>query len=124
MIRLGRGASLLVAFSLLTSAATASAECAWVVWQETSGMSDRSDYFSEWGVSLASSSEQECRRAAAEQLRARETMLRQPGPNKKTPDVKVEGPYVTHTFTGGLLSYRYVCLPDTVDPRGPKGGTR
>ena len=48
-------------------------------------------------------------------------MLRQPGPNKKTPDVKVEGPYVTVTFTGGLMSYRYECLPDTVDPRGPQG---
>jgi len=33
MIRLARIASLLVAFSLLTSAATAYAECAWVLWQ-------------------------------------------------------------------------------------------
>jgi len=32
MTRAARGASLLVAFSLLTSAATASAECAWVLW--------------------------------------------------------------------------------------------
>ncbi len=32
MMRRGRRASLLVAFSLLTSAATASAECAWVLW--------------------------------------------------------------------------------------------
>jgi hypothetical protein len=32
MMRLGRRASLLVAFSLLTSAATAHAECAWVLW--------------------------------------------------------------------------------------------
>jgi len=31
-MRLTRQASLLVAFSLLTSAATAHAECAWVVW--------------------------------------------------------------------------------------------
>jgi hypothetical protein len=32
MRRLGRRASVLVAFSLLVSAATAYAECAWVVW--------------------------------------------------------------------------------------------
>ncbi len=32
MTRLARRATLLVAFSLLTSAATASAECAWVLW--------------------------------------------------------------------------------------------
>ena len=31
---LARSASLLVAFSLLTSTATAHAECAWVLWQE------------------------------------------------------------------------------------------
>jgi hypothetical protein len=105
---------------LLTSAATAHAECAWVLWQEISGVSS-SGYSSEYGISLASSSEQECRREAAAQLRARETMLRQPGPNKKTPDVKIEGPYVKYTFEGGILNYRYVCLPDTVDPRGPKG---
>src|SRR6266545_3481110 len=35
MMRLGRRASLLVAFSLLTSAATAYAECAWVLWTQT-----------------------------------------------------------------------------------------
>src|SRR2546427_14149 len=34
MMRLGRRASLLVAFYLLASAATASAECAWVLWTE------------------------------------------------------------------------------------------
>ena len=32
MTRLGRRASLLVAFSLLAAAATAYAECAWVLW--------------------------------------------------------------------------------------------
>ncbi len=32
MMRLGRRASLLVAFYLLTSAATAHADCAWVLW--------------------------------------------------------------------------------------------
>ena len=35
MTRLARRASLLVAFSLLTSAATAYAECAWVMWSRT-----------------------------------------------------------------------------------------
>src|SRR5947209_9892530 len=35
MIRLARRASLLVAFYLLASAATASAECAWVLWEDT-----------------------------------------------------------------------------------------
>jgi hypothetical protein len=34
MMRLGRGALLLVALFLLTSAATTSAECAWVMWSK------------------------------------------------------------------------------------------
>ena len=34
MMRLGRRASLLVAFGLLTSAATTYAECAWVLWED------------------------------------------------------------------------------------------
>ena len=33
-MQLGRRASLLVALSLLVSSATASAECAWVLWQQ------------------------------------------------------------------------------------------
>ena len=33
MMRLGRRATLLVAFSLLTSTATAYTECAWVLWE-------------------------------------------------------------------------------------------
>ena len=36
MMRLARRASLLVSFYLLTSAATAYAECAWVLWSEDS----------------------------------------------------------------------------------------
>jgi len=48
MMRLARKASLLVAFSLLTSAAAAYAECAWVLWAEVlmSGSSGSS-----WGGS-------------------------------------------------------------------------
>ena len=37
MVRLARRASLLVAFCVLTSAATAHAECAWVLWSASSG---------------------------------------------------------------------------------------
>jgi hypothetical protein len=38
MMRLGRWASLLVAFSLLASVATASAECAWVLWYRVAAL--------------------------------------------------------------------------------------
>jgi hypothetical protein len=38
MMRLGRRATLLVVLSLLTSAATAHAECTWVLGQKVEGM--------------------------------------------------------------------------------------
>jgi hypothetical protein len=41
MTRLLRSATLLVALSLLTSTATAYAECAWVLWQERPALSKR-----------------------------------------------------------------------------------
>ncbi len=41
MIRHTRRASVLIAFCVLTSAATASAECAWVLWTERPTRSDQ-----------------------------------------------------------------------------------
>jgi len=86
-MRLGRRATLLVAFSLLTSAATASAECAWVLW---SASGDASRAVSGWDA------KSRCEEAKNERLRA-----------------------LSGTVERKDVSF--VCLPDTVDPRGPKG---
>jgi len=80
-------ASLLVALSLLTSAATAHAECAWVLWKTATTASGGS-------ISVphdSYNSLQECQAAL------------QAGGMKSTAALSA------------------VCLPDTVDPRGPKG---
>ena len=87
MMRLARGASLFVAFYLLTSAAPAHAECAWVLWSASGGASLP---VSAWDA------KSRCEEAKNERLRALSTT--------------VERKDVT-----------FVCLPDTVDPRGPKG---
>jgi hypothetical protein len=50
MMRLERRASLLVAFSLLTSAATAHAECAWVLWQQAETVALRPGGSSKWAT--------------------------------------------------------------------------
>jgi hypothetical protein len=34
------------------------------------------------------------------------------------------GPVVEFTYASGRASLVFVCLPDTMDPRGPKGGQR
>jgi hypothetical protein len=91
MMRLGRRATLLVALSLLTSAATAYAECAWVLSVTINGLATHAlDSFP---------SSQECKQRLY------------------SPAMKQ---YVEDEARRGLV-LNPVCLPDTVDPRGPKG---
>src|SRR2546428_5719522 len=58
MMRLARRASMLVAFSLLTSAATAYAECAWVLWSYN--WVDNPSGFSQYDVTTAHETRREC----------------------------------------------------------------
>ena len=101
-----RVASLLLTLSLLTSAATAHAECAWVLWFNREANVHM--------VESAHSSVTECDVALVD-MRA---VLRKDG-------YTVYGGSTTsdHVLLGERgaehIMYRY--LPDTVDPRGPKG---
>ncbi len=106
MIRLPRSATLLVAFYVFTSAATAYAECAWVLWSEATIIATGRIV---WEVLHADDSKPDCwqRGIAA---------LKEAGSQS---GAVVEGSTVRPR--GGPVRYRYVCLPDTVDPRGPKG---
>jgi hypothetical protein len=119
MMRLGRRASLLVAFSLLTSAATAYAECAWILWNKaTSGWTSNPE--------LVPSSPTRTQRECEAVLRRTVTHLGSQSRNRTfnadagwvatwnltPPRPSGEEPMVVHSFS---------CLPDTVDPRGPKG---
>ena len=109
MMRLRR-ASAVLAFSLLTSAATASAECAWVFWLEVSGPpthESSSRPLSGWGTRDA------CEQALTQKLAS-----------DSVKDNSLVGHVVWVRRKGHpepLAVYTYVCLPDTVDPRGPKG---
>jgi hypothetical protein len=88
-----RRASVIVALPLFTSAATADAECAWVLWSQV--------VLRQTGQILAFpmrsfDTRQACERelfAAAKQREA------------ENPESRIG----------------FVCVPDTVDPRGPKG---
>ena len=97
MMRLAQKASLLVAFCLLTSTATAHAECAWVLW---SPLYEGADYRTsrttgQFSIVEAYVSRDEC------QVK----LLRLDAAIRKERAAPV-----------GALR-----LPDTVDPRGPKG---
>jgi hypothetical protein len=97
MTRLAQKVSLLAALSLLTSAATVSAECAWVLWVTRTTTASGADFDSSPRDSYVSL--QECK--TAQQAPAMKKIVSE------------------SERTGLRLSP--VCLPDTVDPRGPKG---
>jgi hypothetical protein len=108
MIRLHR-ASVIVLY-LLAWAATAYAECAWVLWQQQAEVSPGGSVSSSdwtWLTAEATSTEAGCRQASARF----DTSL---GP-------KDADGYSTVISKGKKVRVRNVCLPDGTDPRGPKG---
>ena len=104
MIRAARRASTLVAFSLLTSAAPADAECAWMLWLMGGS--------SPWSVFRALSTREACIEAMHQQAAA----------------IDKRALKVTEDTSGGAFianargrMRRGHCLPDVVDPLGQKG---
>ncbi len=107
--------TLLVTLLLLViGTGTASAECAWVLWLEQTILSKAEK---EWTPLSAASSHPDCQRALAAAIDL------QSKPRTGTTIERV-GPNAIRTRTGDLRLdqfLRYVCFPDTIDPRGPKG---
>jgi hypothetical protein len=99
MMRLRR-ASVIVAFSLLTSAATAYAECAGVLWSN--------DHTRQWVLRGTHKDKQACFRQIEKEFADHPATYRE----RADGNMRVQGSVATYTFH---------CLPDTVDPRGPKG---
>jgi hypothetical protein len=106
MMRLGRRGSLLVALSLLT-AATAYAECGWVMWVGSISPVES------WSISGAHPTLRECM-----------TDLRNLAKTLQNNGYKVAGGLLPASRTAlyqkdSNKGYLH-CLPDTVDPRAPK----
>jgi len=124
MMRHARRATLLVAFSLLTSAATAYAECAWVLWVEWASVPatlngfERLAAYGDYG-SFTRATKAKAERRAADM-------------RDQYPDVKVysqindqwiaEGTHdaISTSDNRRFFSDRFMCFPDTIDPRGPR----
>lgn len=113
---------LLTVAYLLTGASAAAAECAWVLWVETT--SHKYHHVAKaWEVGLSASSEARCaemratkvsEHAAKWRIGAAGKTLGEPG------SVRTEQDSVTMFTASGYVTIRYVCLPDTVDPRTAK----
>ena len=127
MIRATRSASLLAVFCVLTSAATVSAECAWVLWNDEA----RLDYATQsesrfWHPIAGAGKKTDCEA----RLRQEIDRVAHPDNRPKGALLKVLGDAVQVVLfrsdkpnekAAGVQTFRYVCLPDSVDPRGPKG---
>ena len=117
-----RTASLLGAFYLLASAATAHAECAWVLWLEAINMFP-SPHETTWTTPLAYPDRAACVAVIDEYVRQWETgHTPQQSVSRATSGTSAE--FVTRTSDGRASIVRRHCLPDTVDPRAPKTGPR
>jgi hypothetical protein len=90
---------LLAALLFLTTAATAYAECAWVVWRQTLSDNPAIPPSGNWIAEGAFKSKEECVRDIKQKH------------GVYFGEANLEG----YTYTRGAY-----CLPDTVDPRGPK----
>ena len=122
MIRHPRKALLLLAFSLLTSAATASAECAWVLWEhsyevwiDSNKENHRRDGY--WKKVTATAAKSDCDDRTVREARAEYYAL-----TGKGVGATLAGVGFDQRNTRYKHGYRrFECWPDTVDPRGPKG---
>ena len=115
-----RRASVITLLCLLTSAATASAECAWIMWLTREGFDTEGRSVVEAPSLYASyGTLNDC----AKELDQTERMLRTDRTNAVTRvaasslDVVVRDLKTLKTLRGQT----WRCVPDTVDPRGPKG---
>jgi hypothetical protein len=114
MKRRARRIIFLTGLYLLAVTTSASAECAWVLW------SSQSDGRS-WRVELARPTVRDCIKDLDDRA-------------KPIGDPKLDEGQMRHRMapTGSLHLWdsrndrkiMFTCLPDTVDPRGPKGGVR
>jgi hypothetical protein len=106
-------ASRVVVLCLLLSVATASAECAWVLWQESNYLQGR-NIDTTWSVLSAWGDRIRCEDVRQGRISYIKTLH-----EGRTQQVEPDA-VVVKWSDGSSTALRPVCLPDTVDPRGPK----
>ena len=121
MMRLRR-AGVIAALFVLTSAATANAECAWVLWEHRVTPSKEGSPTESWLAQDAVETRAVCE-AKTEALIQRLVQPRASGSLRnyeRIGDSKGVTMYQGRKEQGVYQTSDFRCLPDTVDPRGPK----
>jgi hypothetical protein len=119
-MRLLLRAQLLLAVSLLTSTATAYAECAWVLWSESTSADPRG---TGWRIINTSPDENRCRLALTQHVELQRQAST--GSNSEFRAATTgDGFTVTMRDEKGTpprsTIFDLYCFPDTVDPRGQR----
>jgi hypothetical protein len=102
--------TVLTVVGLVAFAGSAHAECAWVLWLERTSAADGAR---RWHAINAASTVSECDANLAATI-----TLQSKGASGEI--VELKGDMIIRTNARGSSFLRYVCLPDTTDPRVPK----
>jgi len=122
--------------AVLTLASSAWAESAWVLWATTSRIADGKPPRDEHRPVAGRASESECRPLEASHAVGKYGLITGDTEPKRANERNVKRTAAGDTFScegneamletakGPIIKWRYFCLPDTVDPRGPKASGR
>jgi hypothetical protein len=106
---------LAITLAPVLSGSDAEAECAWVLWSDELMLAH--DVQKTWLPQGAWSDETMCQRAKENSIRR---MARHPVISGGKVERRADGVLIVLP-DGARQSVTYRCLPDTIDPRGPKG---